>query len=103
MPNHSKERHVLAAAIYGKVDAIVTLNKRDFPLDCLSTFGVERLTPDEFLLHQWHLDPDSVGNRLLEQAVACRKDLDSHLTLLRRMVPKFAALVRSSQTTSERF
>jgi hypothetical protein len=88
----------LAAAVYGKVDAILTLNIRDFPLNCLNTFGVERLTPDEFLVHQWHLDPGLVSSRVAEQAMACRKDMATHLALLERMVPKFAALVRSSDT-----
>jgi hypothetical protein len=98
MPNQSKDRHVLAAAVYGKVDAIVTLNIRDFPLNCLSAYGVERLTPDEFLVHQWHLDPALVRSRVVEQVIACRKDMDSHLALLKRMVPRFVALVRSGSS-----
>jgi predicted nucleic acid-binding protein len=97
MPNHSKDRHVLAAAVCGRVDAIVTLNKRDFPLECLRSFGVERLTPDEFLVHQWHLDSALVRSRLVEQTIACRKDLNVHLALLERMVPRFVALVRSAE------
>ncbi len=79
MPNHSKDRHVLAAAVYGRVDAIVTLNKRDFPLECLRRFGVERLTPDEFLFHQWHLDSALVRSRVVEQAIPCKKELNVHL------------------------
>jgi predicted nucleic acid-binding protein len=97
MPNHSKDRHVLAAAVCGRVDAIVTLNKRDFPLECLRSFGVERLTPDEFLVHQWHLDSPLVRSRLVEQAIACKKELNVHLALLERMVPSFVALVRSTE------
>lgn len=98
MPNHPKDRHVLAAAVYGKVDAIVTLNKRDFPIDCMGTFGVERLTPDEFLVQQWHLDTVLVRSRVVEQVTACKKSMDGHLALLERMVPRFAALVRSESS-----
>src|SRR5947209_5002481 len=83
MPNHEKDRHVLAAAVYGRVDAIVTLNSRHFPPDQLKRFGIERLTPDEFLLHQWRLDSDIVRTRLREQVVENgKRDLDAHLALL---------------------
>src|SRR6185312_12396303 len=40
MPNDPKDRHVLAAAVYGKSDAIVTLNTRHFPQDELERFGI---------------------------------------------------------------
>ena len=52
MPNDPKDRHVLAAAVYGKADAIVTQNRRDFPEEQLRRFGIGRLTADEFLTHQ---------------------------------------------------
>src|SRR5579864_2282842 len=35
------DRHVLAAAIRGRVDVIVTMNLRDFPADTLAPFGIE--------------------------------------------------------------
>lgn len=50
------DRHVLAAAIAGHADAIVTLNEKDFPKDVLDAFGVEIQTPDEFVLNQLMLD-----------------------------------------------
>ncbi|HPU53796.1 MAG TPA: PIN domain-containing protein [Burkholderiaceae bacterium] len=50
------DRHVLAAAIAGHADAIVTLNVKDFPQDVLDAFGVEIQTPDEFVLNQLMLD-----------------------------------------------
>lgn len=50
------DRHVLAAAIVGHADAIVTLNGRDFPRNILDSFGVEIQTPDEFVLNQLMLD-----------------------------------------------
>ena len=96
MPNNEKDRHVLAAAVHGKVDAIVTLNARDFPVEHLQRFGIERLTPDEFLTHQWHLDESLVLKRIQAQADDCRKEIRSHLNLLSRMVPKFGSLVCSS-------
>jgi len=46
------DRHVLAAAITGHADAIITWNQRDFPEDVLNSFGIELQTPDEFVLNQ---------------------------------------------------
>lgn len=44
-----KDRHVLAAAIAGRCDAIVTCNIKDFPEPVLSEFGLDLKHPDEFL------------------------------------------------------
>lgn len=43
------DRHVLAAAIAGHADEIVTMNRRDFPRGLLREEGVERSDPDSFL------------------------------------------------------
>jgi len=99
MPNDPKDRHVLAAAVYGKVDAIVTLNSRHFPLHLIQQYGIDRLTPDEFLVHQWSLDSSLVRCRVVKQVVECRKDMATHIALLERMVPKFAALLRLAGDT----
>ena len=37
------DRHVLAAAIAGSCDVIVTQNLRDFPKSCLAPYGIEAL------------------------------------------------------------
>jgi hypothetical protein len=46
------DRHVLAAAIVGSADVIVTKNLKDFPADTLAQFGIEAQHPDVFLIHQ---------------------------------------------------
>ena len=51
------DRHVLAAAICGHADAIVTYNLGDFPAEALAPFGVEAQHPDDFLLNQLDLNP----------------------------------------------
>ncbi|MEQ8349127.1 MAG: PIN domain-containing protein [Sneathiellaceae bacterium] len=51
------DRHVLAAAITGRCDAIVTQNLRDFPSGAIAPFGIEALHPDEFLANQLSLAP----------------------------------------------
>jgi predicted nucleic acid-binding protein len=55
----ANDRHVLAAAIIGRCDAIVTKNLRHFPSPSLSRFGIEAIHPDQFLLHQISLAPDT--------------------------------------------
>jgi len=51
------DRHVLAAAICGHADAIVTFNLGDFPSEALAPSGVEAQHPDDFLLNQLELQP----------------------------------------------
>jgi hypothetical protein len=51
------DRHVLAAAIAGHVDAIVTKNVKDFPAATLNPLHITVLHPDEFLLQQLELEP----------------------------------------------
>src|ERR1700722_6072781 len=43
------DRHVVAAAVAGRVDAIVTLNLADFPANLLAHLGLEAHHPDDFL------------------------------------------------------
>jgi hypothetical protein len=51
------DRHVLAAAIVGRCDMIVTQNLRDFPERALSLYHVEAQHPDTFLCNQLDLAP----------------------------------------------
>jgi predicted nucleic acid-binding protein len=51
------DRHVLAAAVDGHADSIVTINIKDFPSSILDPLGITALHPDEFLLQQLQLEP----------------------------------------------
>ena len=48
--------HVLAAALAGHADCIVTTNLRDFPMDVVGPLGIEITHPDQFIVAQWDLD-----------------------------------------------
>jgi predicted nucleic acid-binding protein len=54
------DRHVLAAAIRGRVDVIVTYNTKDFPAETAAYYGIEIQHPDEFLIHVFDLVPGAV-------------------------------------------
>ncbi|MFY0690897.1 MAG: PIN domain-containing protein [Paracoccaceae bacterium] len=52
--------HVLAAAIAGSADKIVTFNARDFPRQTLAEEGLDRIAPDELLYGFWLDQADAV-------------------------------------------
>lgn len=51
------DRHVLAAAIVGRCDVIVTQNLQDFPQNILKPYGIEAQHPDVFLINHLNLAP----------------------------------------------
>ena len=81
------DRHVLAAAIAGNADVIVTLNLKDFPTDRLARYGIEAQHPDTFLIHQRGLNEQ----RFLQCVRRTRRrlrnpemDVDTYLEGLRK-------------------
>lgn len=54
------DRHVVAAALASKADAIVTNNVDDIPAGALSELSIEVQSLDSFLLNQLTLDADAV-------------------------------------------
>lgn len=51
------DRHVLAAAIAGSADLIITMNAKDFPRHILAEEGLSRQDPDGFLQGLWQANP----------------------------------------------
>jgi hypothetical protein len=79
--------HVLAAAIDGGATELLTLNTKDFPTNTLSTNGILRRHPDEFLLEHWHADQTvitSVIHKVLDQAAAHGIDTSNPRGLLKK-------------------
>ncbi|HOC14002.1 MAG TPA: PIN domain-containing protein [Propionicimonas sp.] len=89
------DRHVVAAALQGRADMIVTANVRDFPSEILEPMGLEVQHPDEFLLNQLDLEPDITIATLHRQADATRRPAITTKVLLEHLsrcgVPGFAA------------
>ena len=79
------DRHVLAAAIRGGADAIVTFNLKDFPATNCAPFGIEAQHPDDFILYQLDLDPVRVIRAMNDQRQSLKnppKSLDEFLATL---------------------
>lgn len=97
MTNHSKDRHVLAAAVASGAQTIVTFNLKDFPADALVPWNIEAQSPDEFLIHQYHLDPVMVVAVLKEQA-AQHGGWERLMEIHNGTVPKFVSLLHTHAT-----
>jgi predicted nucleic acid-binding protein len=51
-----KDRHVLAAAIVGHADCVVTDNVKDFGTETVAKYGIEIIDTDSFIVSQIDLD-----------------------------------------------
>ena len=83
----ANDTHVLAAAVDGHADELLTLNTRDFPSNALAAVGVIRRHPDEFLLEAWHDDPGRmrlIVGGVLARAGAHGIDVSSPRAVLKR-------------------
>lgn len=47
------DHHVLAAAIAGAAQVLLTLNLRDFPRRALAQHGLRAVSPDDFVMELW--------------------------------------------------
>ena len=98
MEMFGKDAHVVAAAVFGRADAIVTSNVRDFA-DISRLYGLLVQTPDDFLIHQDGLDHQAILEALREQAAATSRPPLTPNDILDRLVntaPSFVRVVRRS-------
>lgn len=79
--------HVLACAIAGSADAIITLNASDFPRGTLAAEGLARRDPDGFLWELWSGDPNPVA-RVLETVRAEAERLSGQPQPLRALLKR---------------
>ncbi|MDG2992097.1 PIN domain-containing protein [Candidatus Synechococcus calcipolaris G9] len=94
-----KDRHVLAAAIHGKVDVIVTFNLKDFPPKALAPHNIELQHPDDFLAFLIDLRPMKVVQALTivqERLQNPPKTLEDYLNnLLGQGLPISVSMLRA--------
>lgn len=96
-----EDRHVLAAAIVGRADVIVTGNLRHFPPEVLGPFGLEAQHPDAFLMYQRDLAPEvflQCARRIRRRLANPPRTAEEYLASLRRCE---LALVADTLETSK--
>jgi len=67
------DRHVLAAAIVGRCDVIVSQNLRHFPEDALAPYGIEVQHPDDFLVNHLNLFREEFCTAIRISALAAKE------------------------------
>ncbi len=87
--------HVLAAAVAGSADAIMTNNAKDFPRGVLAEEGLLRLDPDSFLTGLAESDAETMC-RIVDASVAEASRLSGDDWTARRLLRK-ARLTRLSK------
>lgn len=90
MTNHEGDRHVLAAAVKAGAQTIVTFNLKHFGKEHTTPLDIEAISPDEFLLNQYHLDKALVTFKITTQASEIGKSVPALLQTLKKGVPQFA-------------
>lgn len=86
--------HVLAAAVAGHADIILTMNAKDFPRNVLAEEGLSRADPDHFLLGLWKADPAAVEESVAQVVTEARRlsgqPLETKALLKRARLPRLA-------------
>jgi predicted nucleic acid-binding protein len=104
MPNPGLERrlylpdendiHVLAAAVSGNADMVMTLNAKDFPRGTLAEEGLSRVDPDSYLHGIWLAEPElieDVATDVLAQAKQLSgQDWEMRALLKKARLPRLA-------------
>ncbi|MEL6688937.1 MAG: PIN domain-containing protein [Pseudomonadota bacterium] len=65
--------HVLAAAIAGSAEVLLTENAKDFPRGTLHEEGIRRDNPDHFLTSMWVTHPEAISGAVEETWAAAQK------------------------------
>ena len=96
------DRHVLAAAIKGGADVIVTGNLRDFPSSRLAPHAISAQHPDDFISDLFETDPEAVLAAVRGHRAALRnppRSASDHLAALERLgLSRTASLLGTRET-----
>ncbi|MCJ8295713.1 MAG: PIN domain-containing protein [Oceanospirillaceae bacterium] len=92
------DRHVVAAAIQTRAEAIITFNLKDFPDSAISQYGVTAIHPDEFINDLIDLNMSIVIEAARRHRASLKKPpftASEYLDLLQRqMLPKSVSRLR---------
>lgn len=79
------DAHVVAAAVRGRAEVIVTSNLKDFPNHLLGELGLHAVSPDQFLLDLWDLDKEVVSIAIDNQSLKTQNPALSRQEILRSL------------------
>ena len=88
--NHKKDRHVLAAAVAGRVSLIVTFNLKHFPTAILAKWCVRVEHPQDYLTTLYSMNAGIVMAKLAEIGHNKKCGVKDVLLELRKSVPMFS-------------
>jgi len=91
------DKHVVAAAIHEGAHVIATSNLKHFPQEVLAPHRILVQSPDDFLMHQYHLNPDVITDKIDTQASALGQPRSALLDRLQKTVPAYVELLRERQ------
>ncbi len=96
------DRHVLAAAIHGRADVIVTGNLRDFPAERLAPHKIAAHHPDAFIAGLFEADPETALEAVRGHRAALRnppRPAGDYLAALERLeLTRTVSLLRVHET-----
>ncbi len=95
------DRHVVAAALKGQAESIITFNLKDFPATELDRLGLSAIHPDEFLCDMFELNPSACVKAAQQQRRSLKRppmSVEEYLQCLQRQrLPRFVFKLKSYQ------
>lgn len=94
--------HILAAAIAGHADAIVTFNLKDFPAEAIKPYNIEAIHPDDFVMNQIELNQIAGLGAIKTMRARFRNPPLSAQNLIqvfeRNQLPQLAAFLKTAES-----
>ena len=95
-----EDRHVVAAAIVGGAELIVTYKLKDFSKSELSKYNLEAIHPDDFLWDQADLDPEKCLFLIKQSRMHLKKptiSVEEYLAILTKLdLKKFVSFLKDN-------
>jgi predicted nucleic acid-binding protein len=97
LTNEEKDRHVLAAAIKGEAQLILTFNLKHFKKESLVPWDIRASHPQDYLITLYEMRPELVVAKLYDIANKRGDTPAQRLNVLNKVVPRFAEIVAEDQ------
>jgi hypothetical protein len=91
------DRHVLAAAIIGRADVIVTYNIKHFPVSILANFKIKPQHPDIFIRHLLDLSEVAALSAFRMQRASLTKPPYNQIDFLDKLAQQQLLIRRSNR------